>query len=761
MFDLEDISRSLARLVGRPGTTDFREFDAVVGRALASRAEVAVLTDRQLRDALPPPPDGPAVDPRELAIVAEAAHRGVGFAAHREQLVGACALIAGHAIEMDTGEGKTLTGAIAAAYLARSRRRVHVLSINDFLAERDATWMGGLYASLGLSVGWLSQTSTPAERADVYSRDVVYASVSEVGYDVLRDRFAIPESDRVSPMFDAAIVDEADAVLIDEAMAPLVLAGTLEGHSRESETGARVVESLAEGIHYLIDADGETVSFTEAGLDQVEVALGGIDLYSGDNTEMLTVLNLALHAKVLMRRDVHYLVTDGAIKLISASRGRVADLQRWPDGLHAAVEAKEGVAISAQGIVLDTITIQDLALRYDHLSGMSATIVAVAEDLVEFYRLRSGRIPRHRPLVRVDHPTVVLETVDEMVGAVIADVERLHATGQPVLVGTQSVADSEDLARRLHERGIDAEVLNARNDATEAAVVSRAGEFGAVTISTQISGRGTDIVLGGVAGEDRARVLALGGLAVVAVGSYPSRRLDAQLRGRSGRQGDPGSTGGFSSLEDEIVSADPADRLRSKRMPARTRLSPRRRRAVVASAQRATEAARLQRHRSTWSFSRAITWQREFVLEIRHRIATTDLAVTWVRERAPDVYATWSAVPENSVRQTLRHLALLSADEQWAEHLGVLQELRDGIHLRALANENPIDAFHTIALTEFDGWEERMSASMLAAARLMSADDVAQGRVPATVRRPSATWTYMVSDNPLGDALSRALRRRA
>ncbi|WP_395638043.1 accessory Sec system translocase SecA2 [Pseudolysinimonas sp.] len=762
MIGLARVTGSLARLIGRPGTTSFRELGAVVGEALALRATVALSTDAEIRHAASSRTAAAdsGVDPRALAFIAEAARRSLGFEVHREQLLGACALIAGHAIEMDTGEGKTLTGAIAAAYLARGGRRVHVLSINDFLAERDATWMSGLYRSLGVTVGWISQAATRARRADVYARDVVYAAVTEVGYDVLRDRFAMTDAERVSPVFDTAIVDEADAVLIDEAMAPLVLAGTLEQRSGESLTGARAVESLVEGIHYLIDADGATVSFTEAGLDQVENALGGLDLYSGENTEMLTVVNLALQARALLRRDVDYLVRDGAIQLISASRGRVAQLQRWPDGLHAAVEAKEGLAISAQGIVLDTITIQDLALRYDRLSGMSATVVAVAEDLLEFFRLRSGPIPRHRPLVRVDHPPVVFDSAAETMSAVVAAVERVHATGQPVLVGTQSVAESEILARRLRERNIDPQVLNAKNDAAEAAVVSQAGEYGAVTISTQISGRGTDIVLGGVDSEDRERIVALGGLAVVAVGRYPSRRLDAQLRGRSGRQGDPGSTAGFSSLDDELLIAHPPDRLPKRGSEARERLSPRRRSALLSSAQRAAEASRRERHRSTWAFTRAIAWQREFVLRLRDDIAATDVAAERVREAAPDLSAPLSSVPERALRDTLRRIALLSCDEQWTDHLGVLQELRDGIHLRALAGEDPLDAFHTLALAEFDGWEARMYASVLAAVRAMSADDLRRGVLPETIRLPSATWTYMVSDNPLGDAMSRAARSR-
>ncbi|PDQ34101.1 MAG: accessory Sec system translocase SecA2 [Candidatus Lumbricidophila eiseniae] len=765
MLDLARISHAFARLVGRPGTKNFRSFDSSVDGALSRRATVEALTAEELRTAASEPTGAvadSAVDSMRLALVAEAARRTMGFELHREQLVGACALITGNAVEMETGEGKTLTGAVAAAYLAMSGRRVHVLSINDFLARRDAEWMRALYDSVGQTVGWISQSSTSEQRAHAYSGSILYASVSEVGYDVLRDRFATADTDRVRPVFDAAIVDEADAVLIDEAMAPLVLAGKVDVRALHSETSARVVGPLEDGVHFTVDADGATASFTEAGLDEVEKALGGINLYSGDNNDMLTAVNLALHAKALMRRDVHYLVNDGAIKLISASRGRVAALQRWPDGLHAAVEAKEGLTVSTQGVLLDTITIQDLALRYDHLAGMSATLVEVADDLLEFYRLPSGRIKRNQPLARVDRSAIVFDSRAEMLHAVVAEIERIHEAGQPVLVGTQSVAESEEVAHRLRAMGIAPEVLNAKNDASEAAVIARAGEFGAVTISTQISGRGTDIVLGGKNGWDRERVVALGGLAVVAVGRYPSRRLDAQLRGRSGRQGDPGNTTSFSSLEDDLVTANSPERLPRSGSPGRTRLTPRQRQSLMTSAQRIAETARLERHRSTWAFNRAIAWQRTFVLRIREEILNTRVATDTVRGAAPELIERMvSMTSVDEVVEAIRRVALFSSDEHWADHLGSLQELRDGIHLRALAGEHPIDAFHTLALAEFDGWEERMYSSVVTAAETMSARDIVEGKVPETIRRPSATWTYMISDNPLGDGMSRAARGRA
>lgn len=747
-------SSRVARFLGRPGTKDFREFAPVVVEAMS------LVGRNPARDT----GHGCSVndiDPSRLAKIADCTSAVMGFPLHPQQLLGACALIAGNAVEMETGEGKTITGAVAAAYLALDGRHVHVLSINDFLARRDAEWMREVYERLGLAVGWVAQGSTQRERTEAYTNNIVYAAVSEVGYDVLRDRFALSNADRVHPVFDVAIVDEADAVLIDEAMAPLVLAGTIESREYDGERGAALVEALEEGTHFVLDTDGVTASFTEEGLDEVEKQLGGINLYSGEHTHLLTAVNLALHAKVVMRRDVDYLVKDGAIKLINAGRGRIAELQRWPDGLHAAVEAKERLAVSAHGVVLDTITVQDLALRYRHLSGMSATTVAVADDLLEFYKLPSGRINRHQPLARVDQPDVVFLERGEMLNAAIEDIARIHRTGQPVLVGTQSVAESEEVEARLAAQSIKPTVLNAKNDAAEAAIIAQAGSFGVVTISTQISGRGTDIVLGGPDGHDRERVIAAGGLAVVAIGRYPSRRLDAQLRGRSGRQGDPGMTVGFSSLEDDLIRANGPEQLAKEGAVARERLTPRHRRAVATRAQRIAENARLERHRSTWAYNRAIAWQREHVLRLREKILTTSIAAEFLRDRDPDhMEALVSATSSGAHAEAVLRISLAIADESWADHLALLQEIRDGIHLRALAGEDPLDSFHTLALEEFDGWEGRLWEAVYDVYGTLTAADVVDQNIPSTIRRPSATWTYMISDNPFGDAVSRISLRR-
>lgn len=673
------------------------------------------------------------VDAGLLAHVADAVTQGLSYAPFDEQITAAAALHSGHAVEMDTGEGKTLAGAMAAAIFALESRHVHVLTVNDYLAHRDAHWMQPIFHALGLTVSWIGQNSTIEERRVAYAADIVYAPFSEVGYDVLRDRQAERGNDRVDPRFEVAIVDEADAVMIDEGMTPLVLAGTDELSTESLYEATELVKALRRNIHFEIDIDHTTVSLTDAGIDLIEARAGVVNLYDGKHNELLTDVNLALHARELVRRDVDYLVVDDGIRLINTTRGRIAQLQRWPDGLHAAVETKEHLPITPRGLVLDQITVQDLLLRYDSLAGMSGTVISVADELQEFYQLESGRVERHRPSTRKDQPLRAFPTEEEKYAAIIDEIVRRHVTGQPVLVGTQSVEESESLAARMPP-SVEARVLNARNDADEAQIIARAGEYGAVTISTQMSGRGTDIRLGGADERDHTRVVATGGLAVIATSLYPSARLDQQLRGRAGRQGDPGTTMLFASLEDELVQANATEDALHK--IARGVEDERARRRLVQQAQVIAETVRLDRHRNTWQYTRAITQQREKVLR--------------VREQA-----------QSERDDTRRLLTLYSLDEHWQRHLALLSEIRDGIHLRRLAGQDPVDEFHRIALREFDGFFDAVDAVVNERSQRLG-----DGEDPLNalgLQRPSATWTYMLRDDPLGDAMGRAaaeIRRR-
>lgn len=755
------MKRWLQSAIGSPGSTSFRLFIPTVGQARARQAWADALHDDALAASVRIASGAPSALPAAemLAVLRTAATRTLGQEPFDEQLLACCAVLSGHAVEMDTGEGKTLVGALAAAGFAIAGRRVHVLSVNDYLAQRDAEWMRPLLDTLGVSVGWIGQNTDAATRREIYQRDVVYAPVSEVGYDVLRDRFAATHADRVNPALHVAIVDEADAVMIDEAMSPLVLAGSSPDTPNDFVLADALVRQLEPTTHFLIDADHATVSLTDSGIDLLEQRLGEVNLFDTEHTTTLTRVNLALHAHVLVQRDVDYLVVDETIKLINTTRGRVAHQQRWPDGLHAAIEAKEHLPVSSPGMILDTLTVQDLLRDYTTVTGMSGTIIAVAEELAEFYSLRAGRVERRLPSERVDHPQRVFLDDRTRMDAVVAEIRDRHQTGQPILVGTQSVAESEQFATALVRTGIEARVLNARNDAHEAAVIAAAGEFGAVTISTQMSGRGTDIRLGGPDARDHDRVAAAGGLAVLQVGRYPSGRLDAQLHGRSGRQGDPGTTLTFVSTSDELVQANAPTHHLARIDRRGTSLDQVALRRIVDQAQRIAEGNRHDRHRDTWDFNRAIARQRDTVLADRDEVMHNDRGHAEAAERIP---AKLAELRSESSRETVTALArdvtLWCLDEQWCDHLANLSEIRDGIHLQALAGVNPRDEFHRIALRAFHGFFTTTYDRAADIIQDVTPDQLGGEIAELGLRRPSATWTYMTSDNPLGSPMDRAAR---
>ncbi|WP_433326308.1 accessory Sec system translocase SecA2 [Spirillospora sp. CA-294931] len=730
----------LRRLVQKPGTIDLAPYRAVAAKA-------AELEDA-LRDTGELKPD--AGDTAALCAAGrEAARRALGERPYDVQLLGVQAMLAGHVAEMATGEGKTLAGALAAAGYARRGHRVHVLSVNDYLARRDAEWMRPVYELLGVSVAWVGQTSTPEERRAAYAADVTYAPVSEVGFDLLRDRLAVAAGDRVLPEPDVALIDEADSVLVDEAMVPLVLAGATE-HDGADPSHADLVRRLRPGLHYTTDAEGRNVQLTPKGTREVERALGDIDLYEPEHLETLTAVNVALHAEVLLQRDVDYIVRDGAVKLISESRGRVALLQRWPDGLQAAVEAKEALESTPSGEILDSITVQELVGRYPVRCGMTGTAMAVAGQLREFYSLEIAVIPPNRPCVREDEPDRLFATLDDKEVALVEEIADAHSGGRPVLIGTLDVAESERLSRRLARAGLACVVLNAKNDAEEAAIIAEAGAPGAITVSTQMAGRGTDIRLTGTSAD-------AGGLLVIGTGRYHSSRLDDQLRGRSGRQGDPGASVFFTSLQDDLVvryapgqkaDAAPASdgRVRDKGADW-----------LVGHAQRVAQGVDLELHRNTWRYNHLIGLQRAELLKAREGILLEDDADRALAEAHPEHHAALvEAAGKAPVAEAARQLALFHLDRCWTEHLSFLADLREGIHLRSLGRGlDPLIEFNREAVPAgkklLPSSRERTSEAF---ASLTEALDLSA----AGVHRPSATWTYLVHDNPFGSMDERALK---
>ncbi|MFI6584268.1 accessory Sec system translocase SecA2 [Embleya sp. NPDC050493] len=761
------LTRSVRRFLGRPGTVGSTGLRPLVRRAGEREPALRALTDAELRAAVDVLRSRAAARDEagtrkasaaswdddalvELcALGREAAHRALGERAFDVQLLGMLGLLRGTVVEMATGEGKTLVGALAAAGFAIRGRRVHVLSVNDYLARRDAEWMRPVYELLGVQAGYVTQESTHAERRAGYARDVVHVAVGEVGFDTLRDRLRTAAAELVLPEPDVAIVDEADAVLIDEARIPLVLAGGVAAGSDEAEA-ARVVRGLVDGLHFEAEADGMTVHLTDAGVTEVERALGVDNLFALGMDARLSQINVALYASVLLRRDVDYLVRDGRIRLVDANRGRLAQRQRWPDGLHAAVEAKEGLVVGPRGEVLDQLIVQDLIGGYPTVAGMTGTAVIVAEQLREFYRLETGDLPPNVPCVRVDEPDRLYHDEASRDAALIDLIERTHATGRPILVGTRDVAKSEQIGATLRESGLHCAVLNARDDSREAAIIADAGAVGAITVSTQMAGRGTDIRLGGRDGADHERVAELGGLLVVGVGRYATRRLDDQLRGRAGRQGDPGTSVFLTSLDDESITRHASDPPpRSARVEDDGRIRDASVRRYVEQVQRVAEGALLDGHRTTWRYNRQLRLQREEVLDLRRRVLHGDEAARVLADLRPERWAELSdAVGESVLAEAARQILLHDLDAAWSEHLARTADLREGIHLRALGRQNPIDAFHAETQRAFVPLIDRARE---AAAEHLDTAHITEAGLDAErsdIQRPTSTWTYMVRDHP-------------
>ncbi|SHG46129.1 preprotein translocase subunit SecA [Streptoalloteichus hindustanus] len=537
--------------------------------------------------------DGESLDdllPEAFAVAREAAKRTLGQRPFDVQLMGGAALHFGQIPEMRTGEGKTLTCVLPAYLNAISGKGVHVVTVNDYLAKRDAEWMGRVHRFLGLKVGVILSQMTPEQRRESYAADIIYGTNNEFGFDYLRDNMAWSLEECVQRGHNFAIVDEVDSILIDEARTPLIISGPADQSSRWYLEFARLATAMRKDLHYEIDERKRTIGITEDGVQYVEDQLGIDNLYEAANTPLVGYLQNAVKAKELFKKDKDYIVREGEVLIVDEFTGRVLAGRRYNEGMHQAIEAKEGVEIKAENQTLATITLQNYFRLYEKLAGMTGTAQTEAAELHQIYKLGVVPIPTNRAMVRKDQPDLVYKTEEAKFQAVVEDIEERHAKGQPVLVGTTSVERSEYLSKLLRGKGIPHEVLNAKHHEREAAIVARAGRKGAVTVATNMAGRGTDIMLGGnpefeadlelrargldpvveveeynaqypkLVEEMRAQLKAeaeevreAGGLYVLGTERHESRRIDNQLRGRSGRQGDPGESRFYLSLGDELM----------------------------------------------------------------------------------------------------------------------------------------------------------------------------------------------------------------
>jgi len=751
----------LDRLRGRPIERDLFAYREVLARISALEPDVAALTDpalteraRALRARVADGAEVEAQLPEAFALAREAARRALGQRPFDEQVLAGLALAEGKIAEMATGEGKTLA-AVAPVFLrALAGRGAHVLTFNDYLARRDAAWMGPVYERLGLSVGFVQERMKVAQRQRAYAADVTYLTAKEAGFDHLRDALALEPGERSQREYHFALVDEADSILIDEARIPLVIAGETGDALAGPERLAALVRALVPGRDYDTDEHAHNIALTETGTARVEAALGGVSLHAVENVSLHAQLRHALHAEHLLKRDVDYIVRGGKVELVDESTGRVADKRHWPDGLHAAVEAKEGLRLTSEGRILGQVTLQHFLGLYPRLAGMTATAHTAAEELQAFYGLRTVVIPTHRPMIRVDEPDVVFTHQAAKRAALVAEIAKVHAAGRPVLVGTASVGESEELAAALGEAGIACEVLNARNDEKEAAIVAGAGAPGAVTISTNMAGRGTDIRLGGADESRRDEVAALGGLYVIGTNRHASLRIDQQLRGRAGRQGDPGSSRFFVSLEDPLIRRYGVEQLVSTRhLPARQEapVESRLLRAEIARAQRIVEDEGFQLRRTLFGYSDVVEKQRRAIQRWRATVLERREPQHLLAERSAERYERLRPVVGQEILDSVeRRLLLLAIDRCWSDHLAELREMREDSVLLAFAGRFPLAEFHRQAGESFQALEDRIE------------DEVVRdfGRIEITpegvdwdregLRGPSATWTYLVGENPFG-----------
>jgi len=592
------IGNLIKKIVGSKNERELKRIQPLIQRINQVESKVSPLSDDQLRAKTSELKErierGESLDeilPEAFAVVREAAKRTLGERHFDVQLIGGIVLHEGKIAEMATGEGKTLVANLPAYLNALEGKGVHIVTVNDYLAKRDREWMGVIYRSLGLSVGVIVHELNDRERKEAYRCDITYGTNNEFGFDYLRDNMKFDIEDYVQRELNYAIVDEVDSILIDEARTPLIISGPTEESTDKYYKINRVIPSLKQGKDYQLEEKSHTAFLTEEGVAHVEKLIHVENLYDPRNIEILHHVNQALKAHTLFKRDVDYVVKEGEVVIVDEFTGRLMPGRRWSDGLHQAVEAKENVRIENENQTLATVIFQNYFRMFKKLAGMTGTADTEAAEFRKIYNLDVMVIPTNMPLVRTNYPDVIYKTEEEKFRAVVREIEELYRAGRPVLVGTISIEKSERLSHFLKKKGIPHNVLNAKHHEGEAEIIAQAGRVGAMTISTNMAGRGTDILLGGnpkflaktmvdeeadaeanqkalekaltIVQKEKEKVIQLGGLHVLGTERHEARRIDNQLRGRSGRQGDPGSSRFYLSLEDDLLRIFGSDRISS------------------------------------------------------------------------------------------------------------------------------------------------------------------------------------------------------
>jgi len=729
----------LSKIFGDPNDKFIKGLNPIVEKINTFEPEFEKFTAEQLKDKTKEFKErlskGETLDdilPEAFALVREAGKRTLNQRHFDVQLIGGIVLHQGKIAEMKTGEGKTLSATLPAYLNALEGRGVHVVTVNDYLAKRDMVWMGQVYGALGLTTGCVVNESgyvydadykndqddkerdvtgnfkviqdylKPVSRRDAYAADITYGTNNEFGFDYLRDNMVYEQLQEAQRGYNFVIVDEVDSILIDEARVPLIISGEAEEATDKYYTFAKVVAGLEQGLDYELDEKLKSAIFSEQGQNKVINNLG-FDPWLDNDIITTHQLESALKAKVLFLKDRDYTVKNGDILIIDEFTGRILPGRRWSAGLHQAVEAKEGVIVRPESITMATITFQNYFRMYKKLSGMTGTALTSAEEFDKVYKLEVVAIPSHRPMNRQDFADKVFKTEAGKFTAVIKEIEELHKKGQPILVGTRSVERNEYLGKLLEVRGIPHNILNAKNHEREGEIVAQAGKKGAVTIATNMAGRGVDIILGGnpPIPEVTEEVKQLGGLHVIGTERHDARRIDNQLRGRAGRQGDPGSTQFFVSLEDDLMRIFGGDRIKSLmtalKMPEDEPIQAGVISGAIESAQEKIEGFNFDSRHHVLEYDDVLNKHREIIYKRRKEyLQKSDLKekVLEMFEKASlskDDYDKKEAeIGVENMRQMERAICMKVLDLLWQEHLSYMDHIRDSVRLRAFGGRDPL-----------------------------------------------------------------------
>ncbi|HZG59698.1 MAG TPA: preprotein translocase subunit SecA [Anoxybacillus sp.] len=696
-----------------------------------------------------------------FAVVREGAKRVLGMYPYKVQIMGGIVLHEGNIAEMKTGEGKTLTATMPVYLNALTGKGVHVVTVNEYLARRDANEMGKLYEFLGLTVGLNLNGMSREEKQAAYNADITYGTNNEFGFDYLRDNMVLYKEHMVQRPLHFAVIDEVDSILIDEARTPLIISGTAQKSTKLYIQANAFVRTLKKDVDYTYDEKTKSVQLTEEGITKAERAFGIDNLFDLKHVTLNHHINLALKAHVAMQRDVDYVVEDGKVVIVDPFTGRLMKGRRYSDGLHQAIEAKEGLEIQNESMTLATITFQNYFRMYEKLAGMTGTAKTEEEEFRNIYNMQVIVIPTNKPVIREDRPDLIFKTMEGKFRAVVEDIAERHAKGQPVLVGTVAIETSELISQMLKKRGIPHNVLNAKNHAKEAEIIAQAGQKGAVTIATNMAGRGTDIKLG-------EGVRELGGLAVIGTERHESRRIDNQLRGRAGRQGDPGVSQFYLSLEDELMRRFGSENMMAMMdrlgmddsQPIQSKMVSK----AVESAQKRVEGNNFDARKQLLQYDDVLREQREIIYRQRFQVLDAenirdivekmiqsviervvnahtpkeempedwdlkgiidyvnanllhegDVTVNDLRGKEPEemIELIWEKVKERydekeqqiapeQMREFERVVVLRAVDMKWMDHIDAMEQLRQGIHLRAYGQIDPLREYQMEGYAMFE-----------------------------------------------------------